>query len=64
MATFRKKKSRGPYDKLVKHAVELFRQELAPLQSSQHAIMSQNEKIAEYVRQIWNSQREGEKAEG
>lgn len=65
MAIYRRKKARGPYDKLVKHALELFRQELAPLQSSQQEIKSQNEKITEYVRQIWNSsQREEEKAQG
>ncbi len=49
MAVFRKKKpARGPYDKIVKQAQELIRQELAP-------IRAQNDKITEYVRQIWNN---------
>lgn len=66
MGLVRRKKVRGPYDKIVKHALELFRQELAPLQSGQQALMAQNEKITEYVRQIWNSsvQRPEEKAQG
>lgn len=56
MAAFhRKKSSRGPYDKIVKQAQELIRQELAPVRADQQMIRSQNEKITEYVRQIWSS---------
>ncbi len=56
MAAFhKKKKSRGPYDKIVKTAQELIRQELAPLRADQQAIRAQNDKITEYVRQIWNN---------
>ncbi|HWQ62437.1 MAG TPA: hypothetical protein VN521_09015 [Negativicutes bacterium] len=56
MAAFRKKKSsRGPYDKIVKYAQDLIRQELAPVRVDQQAIRTQNDKITEYVRQIWSS---------
>lgn len=55
MAVFRRKKARGPYDKIVKQAQEFVRHELAPIRADQQAIMAQNEKLTEYVRQIWNS---------
>ncbi len=55
MAVFRRKKARGPYDKIVKQAQEFLRRELAPIQADQQAIMDQNEKLTEYVRQIWKS---------
>ncbi|MDR7866948.1 MAG: hypothetical protein RIN56_09000 [Sporomusaceae bacterium] len=55
MAVFRRKKARGPYDKIVKQAQEFLRRELAPIQADQQAIMAQNEKITEYTRQIWKS---------
>ena len=55
MAVIRRKKARGPYDKIVKHAQEFLRQELAPIRADQQVIMAQNEKIAEYTRQIWKS---------
>ncbi len=66
MAAFRKKKSsRGPYDKIVRQAQELIRQELAPIRADQQAIRAQNDKITEYVRQIWGSveKRETDEAE-
>lgn len=55
MPVFHRKKTRGPYDKIVKHAVELFRQELSPLRTDQQRILAQNEKITEYIRQIWSN---------
>ncbi|MDT8902954.1 hypothetical protein [Anaeroselena agilis] len=66
MAFSRRKKARGPYDKIVKHAQEFLRQELAPIRADQQAVMAQNEKITEYVRQIWSSvaQRPAEKGQG
>lgn len=54
----RKKGRASIYDKVMKHAVELLRQELAPLRdvpATQQKILAQNEKITEYVRQIWDS---------
>jgi hypothetical protein len=66
MAVIRRKKARGPYDKIVKLAQELVRQELAPIRADQKAIMAQNEKLTEYVRQIWNSvsERPADKGQG
>lgn len=55
MAFSHKKKARGPYDKIVKHAQDFLRQELAPIRADQQEIMAQNEKLTEYVRQIWHS---------
>ncbi len=55
MGVIRRKKARGPYDKIVKQAQELIRQELAPLKAEQQAVAAQNEKILEYTRQIWHS---------
>lgn len=55
MAFSRKKKARGAYDKIVKHAQDFLRQELAPIRADQQDIMAQNEKLTEYVRQIWHS---------
>jgi hypothetical protein len=54
--SFRHKK-RSPYDKVVKHAIELLRQELAPLQdisANQLKIIAQNEKHTAFLRQIWD----------
>jgi len=51
------RKSRSPYDKIIKHAIELLRQELAPLQDisqSQQKLMAQNEKHTAFLRQIWD----------
>ncbi len=55
MGFSRKKKARGPYDKIVKYAQELFRQELTPLRTDLQTIRAQNDKTLEYVRQIWNN---------
>jgi hypothetical protein len=55
MGVIRRKKARGPYDKIVRQAQELIRQELAPLKAGQQAIAAQNDKILEYVRQIWSN---------
>jgi hypothetical protein len=49
-------KKRGPYDKVIKHVLELFRQELQPLESNQQIIIAQNEKILEFLRQIWKKE--------
>ncbi|MDR3566280.1 MAG: hypothetical protein P4N59_33260 [Negativicutes bacterium] len=52
---FRTKK-RSPYDKIVKNVLEQFRQEMAPVRDvalSQERIFAQNEKIIEFLRQIW-----------
>lgn len=59
------KKHRGPYDKMIKHAVELLRQELAPIKEGQQRLLAQNEKITEYIRQLWdeaNPREAGEEA--
>jgi len=51
----KKRKSRASmYDKIAKHAMELLRQELQPIRDSQTRITAQNEKITEFVRQIWD----------
>ena len=66
MGIIRKKKARGPYDKMIKYVVELFRKELAPLVAGQQEIMAQNEKVLEYVRQTWGAvehRQAGEKQE-
>ncbi len=65
MGFSRKKKGRGPYDKIVKYAQELFRQELTPLRTDLQTIRAQNDKTLEYVRQIWNNNghREGGESE-
>lgn len=53
MSIYRKKKVRASiYDKVIKQAMGLLRQELAPLQSGQQAIMAQTEKINEGIRKI------------
>lgn len=49
-------KKRSPFDKVIKTAKELLRQELAPLQdvaAKQEKIIAQNEKNTEFLRQIW-----------
>lgn len=40
------------YDKVIKQALGLLRQELAPLQSGQEALMAQTEKINDGVRKL------------
>jgi hypothetical protein len=47
-------KKRSPYDKIIKHAVELLRQELSPLHDNQQRIITQNEKNTTFLRQIWD----------
>lgn len=54
MAYSKKRKSRASmYDKIARHAVELLRNELQPIKDGQNRILTQNEKITEYVRQVW-----------
>lgn len=48
----RKKVRASIYDKVIKQAMGLLRQELAPLQSGQQALMAQTEKINEGVRKL------------
>jgi len=50
-------KKRSPYDKLIKNVLERFHQEMAPVQdvsAKQEKIIAQNEKIIEFLRQIWD----------
>ena len=49
-----KTKKRSPYDKIVKHAIDLLRQELTPLHEAQQKIINQNEKNTTFLRQIWD----------
>lgn len=50
-------KSRSPYDKLIKSVLEQFRKELEPVREvavGQERLVAQNEKIIEFLRQIWD----------
>ncbi|HMM21987.1 MAG TPA: hypothetical protein PKA10_14805 [Selenomonadales bacterium] len=50
----KRKPRASTYDKIARHAMELLRQELQPLRDGQNRITAQNEKITEYIRQIWD----------
>lgn len=53
MSLQRRKKVRASiYDKVIKQAVGLLRQELAPLQTGQQALIAQTERINEGVRKL------------
>ena len=58
MALVNKKRTRrSPYDKIARQALEALRQELAPLReisAAQQKLLLQNEKILEYLRQLWD----------
>jgi hypothetical protein len=50
-------KKRSPYDKLIKSVLDRFHQEMAPVHevsAKQEKIIAQNEKITEFLRQIWD----------
>jgi hypothetical protein len=62
-------KKRSPYDKLIKNVLERFHQELEPVRdvaASQERLIAQNEKITEFLRQIWDrlEQREANRTQG
>jgi len=57
LLTRKKTKTRSPYDKLIKNVLERFHQEMAPVHdvsAKQEKIIAQNEKITEFLRQIWD----------
>ncbi|MDR3588078.1 MAG: hypothetical protein P4N41_00265 [Negativicutes bacterium] len=50
-------KKRSPYDKIIKSVLDRFHQEMAPVHdvsAKQEKIIAQNEKITEFLRQIWD----------